>query len=132
MLEKIHATQQNLGSRIGGDGQGLGPFALVGDAIQGLMNITSIISSIIGVMTITAGIWFLFNFLVGGLQWLGAGGDKHSLEQAQKRITNAFMGLIIVVSGFTILSLTSVFLGFDFLITNPQEVITNLFPGGSQ
>lgn len=126
MIKELYAGEQNLGARIGGPG--LGPFSQVGSAVEGLKNITSVVSSIIGVMTIAAGIWFIFHFIIGGIQWLGSGGDKHALEQARGRITNAFIGLIIVVAGITILSLASVFLGFDFLITNPSSVINNLFP----
>ncbi len=126
IIEKIYAGQKNLGARIGGEG--LGPFAQVSNAVEGLKNVTSAISSIIGVMTIAAGIWFIFYFIIGGIQWINSGGDKNALEQARNKITNAFIGLIIVVSGITILSLVSVFLGFDFLITNPESVINILFP----
>lgn len=127
IIEKAYAGQQNLGSRIGGEG--LGPFAQVNNAVEGLQNVTKTISSVIGVITIVAGIWFIFQFIIGGIQWLSSGGDKQALEQARGRITNALIGLVIVVSGITILSLVSVFLGFDFLITNPESVINSLFPG---
>lgn len=126
MTKTVYGAQQNLGTRIGGEG--LGPFAQVSNAVEGLKNFTSAISSIIGVMTIAAGIWFIFYFITGGIQWLTSGGDKHALEQARNKITNAFIGLIIVVSSITILSLASVFLEFDFLITNPNAVIDMLFP----
>lgn len=129
MFEKVHAAAKPLGSTL--TGEGLGPFAkIVSSGGEGLKSLTNIISAIIGVMTVAAGIWFLFNFIIGGIQWISGGGDKHALESAQQRITNAFIGLVIVIAGFTILSLASVFLGYDFLITNPDNVMKSLFPGG--
>ena len=125
MFGKVFAQNAKpLGSRIGGDA--LGPFANIADGIAGLKAITSIVSAIIGVMTVAAGIWFLFNFIIGGIQWISSGGDKHGLEQAQQRITNAFIGLLIVVAGWTILALASRFLGFDFLLSHPEDVINAL------
>lgn len=116
----------NLGTKIGG--VGLGPFSNVIDAADGLKRVTNVISAIIGVMTVVAGIWFVLNILIAGIQWVGASGDKNSLEQAQKRITSALVGLIIVVAGWTILSLVGKFLGYDILITNPDAVIKSISP----
>ncbi len=115
-MEKIFAQTQ-LGGSIAGDGKGLGPFAGLSGPELALQAITKVVSSIIGVMTVAAGIWFLFNFIIGGVQWISSGGDKHGLEQAQQRITNAFIGLIIVVAGWAILALVSQFLGIDFLLS---------------
>src|SRR4030042_6577922 len=98
MVEKIFAL--GLGN-IGG-GEGLGPFgnasSLTGEpgAVTALTWITGVVSSIIGILTICATIWFMFQFLVGGLNWITAGGDKTKLATARDRITNAFIGLIIV------------------------------------
>ena len=132
-------TPDQLGSTIGG--AALGPFGLliktinggVGDtagAVKGLMWVTQVVSTVIGVMTVGAGIWFLFNFIIGGFTWVSAGGDKHALEEAQKKITGAFIGLIIVVAGWSMLALAGKFLGYDILISNPQNIINSLFPIG--
>lgn len=113
--------------RIGGE-QGLGPFGNIAlDAVEGLRGITNIISSIIGVMTITAGVWFIFQFLVGGFNWITSGGDKAKLQQARDRLTNAFIGLIIVIGGWAILALAGQFFGYKILI-DPEELIQQLSP----
>ena len=65
---------QDLG-RIG-EGGGLGPFANVSDGTEGLTNISRLISSIIGFMTISAFIWFIFQFLIGGFNWITSGGRQ--------------------------------------------------------
>lgn len=111
-------------------GPGLGPFGQIQqDAEAGLLGITKIVSSIIGIITIAAGIWFIFQFLVGGFNWITSGGDKSKLQQARDRLTNAFIGLIIVVGGWAILALADQFFGTDFLLREPGTLIQNLFPG---
>lgn len=128
-MEKIFAQSRTKLGEIGG--AGLGPFSSPGeDPVTALRNFTQIISSIIGVMTVAAGIWFIFNFLIGAIQWISAGGDKHTLQQAQQRILNAFLGLLIVVAGWTILALAGRFFGLDLLLVDPRSIINNLTPGG--
>jgi hypothetical protein len=107
-------------------GEGLGPFGNIGKggtATAGLTGISSIISAIIGIMTVAAGIWFIFQFLIGALGWLTSGGDKTKLEQARERITNAFIGLIIVVAGWSILAIAGQFFGFDILLQDPATLM---------
>jgi hypothetical protein len=118
-------SQTSLGGTIGGEG--LGPFAesdLSGTG--GIIALAKIISSIIGIFTIAAAIWFIIHFLIGGLRWLESEGDKHKLEEAQKRLTNAFIGLIIVVAGWTMLALVGQFFGYDVLLANPQRLLDAL------
>lgn len=111
--------------RIGGEG--LGPFANVNlDATGALTAITKVVSNIIGVMTIAAGIWFLFQLLIAGINWISAEGDAKKLQQAHQRITSALLGLLIVVAGMIILAMASKFLGYDLLITNPGAFIGRL------
>lgn len=131
MLMHVFA-QEPLGT-IGGEG--LGPFGKIGQGIvkdspAGLIGVTKTVSSIVGIMTVAAGIWFMFQLLTGGFFWMTSGGDKAKLETARHRINDAFVGLLIVVAGWAILALTGQFLGFDILITNPGEVMNQLrIPG---
>ena len=118
-------AQTSLGT-IGGEG--LGPFAQSSDGLSALIGITSIVSSVIGVMTIGAGIWFLFHFLIGGFSWITAGGDKAKLQAARDKITNALIGLIVVVAGWAILALAGTFFGVDFIISSPGDLIGRLSP----
>ncbi len=111
--------------RIGGEG--LGPFGNANlDATGALTAVTKVISNVVGVITIGAGIWFLFQVLIGGINWISAEGDAKKLQQAQQRITSALLGLLIVIFGMVILSLASKFLGYDLLITNPGAFIGRL------
>lgn len=132
MLAMNVFAQEPLGT-IGGEG--LGPFGKIGEGIAknsaaGLQGVTKTVSSIIGIMTVAAGIWFMFQLLTGGFFWMTSGGDKAKLETARHRINDSFVGLLIVIAGWAILALTGQFLGFDILISDPGEVINQLkIPG---
>jgi len=119
-------TQTQLGNI---SGEGLGPFGETPfsklDGARALNNITTAVSSIIGVMTIAASMWFLFQLTVGGIAWMTSGGDKAQLTQARDRITNAFVGLIIVVAGWSILALAGQFFGWGDILV-PSSVIEKL------
>jgi len=87
-----------------------------------------IISNVIGVMTIIAGIWFIFQFIIGGYGFMAAGGDPKKMETARAKITSALIGLIVVVAAYAIIHLLGRLLGFEIL--NPQTIIEKLGPGG--
>lgn len=107
-------------------GEGLGPFGQ--SAGDGLTGITSMVSSIIGIMTIAAGIWFLFQFVMGGFNWINSGGDKAKLQTSRDKLTNAFIGLIVVVAGWSILALAGTFFNVDFTISDPGTILEQLSP----
>ena len=78
-------------------------------------NIGKLISSVISLAFILAGV-LTFAFLVwGGIDWLTSGGDKTKTEGARNRITAALVGLAIVAASYAIMKLISYFFGIDFL-----------------
>lgn len=99
-------------------GPGLGPFGANPPSDNALTVIIKGVSAIIGFLTLAAFIWFMFQLVIGGIQWVTSGGDKNSLESARNRLTHAFVGLIIVVAGVSILAIIGQFLGVNWL--NPQ------------
>ncbi len=111
-----------------GDGEGFGNLNKITNETSALSGITSIISAVVGFMTIAAGIWFLFQFIIGGFYWITAGGDKSRLEQSRDRITNAIVGLLVVVSSYAILAITAKFTGVDFLISDPGHFLQIISP----
>jgi len=119
-------TSHDLGS-IGGE-EGFGPWGNLGS--RGIKEaagaFTSIISRIIGVMTIIAGIWFIFQFIIGAYGYMTAAGDQQKMSNATKKITSALIGLIVVVAAYAIISLLGRLLGFEIL--NPQVIIEKLKP----
>ncbi|MFC1646963.1 hypothetical protein ACFL1A_01635 [Patescibacteria group bacterium] len=133
MLKEKLLTQVNqpLGT-IGGEGLGpLGDLQIdrgsgAGGGVTALTRLTNIVSIVIGVMTVTAGIYFMFMILIGGWGWITSAGDKAKLEKARDRITNAFIGLVIVVAGWSILALVGQLLGWDIIIFSPATIIGSL------
>jgi hypothetical protein len=114
-IPRVYAAKVELGGPI--SGEGLGPFATgTPSETTAFKQLAGTVSSIIGVLTVAGAIWFLFNLVIGGIQWISAGGDKHALEEAQKRIQNALVGMIIVVAAWTIYALMGKFLGLDVLL----------------
>lgn len=85
------------------------------------MKITDIgvlISRVISVAFILAGI-LTFAFLVyGGIEWLTSGGDKGKTESARNRITAAVVGLAIVAASWALMQLISYFFGVDVFSGN--------------
>lgn len=60
-------------------------------------------------------IMVMIYFIWGAVEWITSGGDKGKTEAARNRITNAAIGLIILVSSFTIIGfIGKLFFGTDF------------------
>ena len=87
-------------------------------------NLNSVVSAIIGFMTVIAGIWFMFQIIIAGYDWISAGGDKTKTEAAMHRIRNALIGLVIVVAAWVIVGVFGTILGLDIL--NPGNVLQKL------
>lgn len=117
MMERLLAIPIG---KIGGEGLG----NLSESGANAPAQLSRVISSIVGVMTVAAGIWFLFQILIGGYTWLSSLGDKQRLEMARNRIVHALIGLVIVVASVAIVSLTGQFLGYDIL--NPESLFETL------
>jgi len=84
----------------------------------------TLISGVIGFLTVFAALWFLIRFILAGFQWISAGGDKTALETARSKIFNAMIGLLIVVAAWVIVGVFGKLLGLDIL--NPGNLLINL------
>lgn len=127
MIEKIFAAELPLGPI--GKGEGFGPFGYLwaySDVGEAAKQFTSILSKIIGLMTVIAGIWFFFILMIGAFGYLSAGGDSEKIKSATQRIGNGLTGLIVIVLAYAFISLIGSLLGIDIL--NPQDVINLLGP----
>ena len=75
----------------------------------------SIWNSVIGLGAIAVLVFFIW----GAIEWITSGGDKGKLESARNRITQAVIGLIILVSSFVILGFVNdLFFDKNFNILN--------------
>jgi len=98
--------------------KGLGP---LGNLVSGLeapdafVKFNKVFSTGIGVLTVSAGIWFIIQIFAGTFQWLSSGGEKQALQNAQKRLTNAVLGLFVVIFAYALISIIGLIFGFDVL-----------------
>lgn len=96
--------------------EGIGPLGLEDKDPSGAASLfVNTLSMIIGVLTASAIIWFVFQFLIGGIQWISAGGDAKAIEAARGRITNAIVGIVIVFTALLFISVIGALLGIDIL-----------------
>ena len=116
----IAAHAQNCGTSAGPKGifnpvlpfmVGCAPNTNQGDTIFG-----RIIGAVVGMFIVVGFIATLIYLLIGGMAWLTASGDKTKLQMARDRITQAILGLIIIVSIWAIMTLIGEFTGLGFPI----------------
>ena len=82
---------------------------------SGFTNLAGLIDNLIQLAFFVAGLAFLFSLLIGGVQWITASGDPKALDAAKGRITNAIIGLIIVVASFSIAIIIQSVLGINIV-----------------
>lgn len=56
----------------------------------------------VSLVFIFAGIVSFFYLLLGGVNWINAGGDKEAIEKSRRRIVQSIVGLVIVFSVYVI------------------------------
>lgn len=72
-----------------------------------------LVSNAVAAAFIVSGIAFFGLFVWGGVDWLMSGGDKGKIEQAQKRISAALIGLAIVASSYAVYTIVLTFFGIN-------------------
>jgi hypothetical protein len=83
--------------------------------LSGVEFLQRLITTLISIGFIIGFTFFFFLLLVGAIRWITAGGDKSSIESAQKTITNALIGLVILLSIFAIIHIIGEIFGVDLL-----------------
>jgi hypothetical protein len=77
------------------------------------------ISKMVSVGIIVAGLAVFLYLVWGGIQWLTSGGDKAKLEEAKQRLSNAIVGLTIVVISWAVWLIILYFFGISGDICDP-------------
>ena len=87
----------------------------------GSLTIGSIISGAITLILVGAALVFFFMLVIGGIQWMTAGGDKEKAAGARGQLTSALIGLTIVFVAWAIIQLINTLFGIDiFNLTIPS------------
>lgn len=66
-------------------------------------------------LSIVAVAFFLIQFILGGLKWIGSAGDKNKVTEAQKQVTYAIFGLALVFLAYVVLKLLATVFGLTEL-----------------
>src|SRR3989344_2729753 len=61
---------------------------------------TNLISKILAIITIIAGVGFLFYFIFGAVNWITSGGDAQKAAAARNTVLDAVIGLVITVIAY--------------------------------
>ena len=105
--------------------EGIGKFQDAAAAANPSVPFGTLISSLITTITVVGSLAFVLYFTLGGLKWIIAGGDKTKVSEAQTSMTQAAIGLIVIVVSYFIIGIVGAVLGIDIL--NPIKSL-NLAP----
>ena len=85
-------------------------------------SLSTILSNIIGVITMIAGFSFLAYFIIGTLKLITSAGDSQKIQTARTTMTNALIGITISAAAYPLASLLSKLLGIPLI--NPTDLFS--------
>lgn len=89
-----------------------------------LSSLDTVISTALGSILVIAGAAFVVMLVWAGFNFLNSGTNRDAAAKAQRSLTTAFLGLIIVASAWIILRLLGFFLGITNFGTFTICVVT--------
>ena len=116
IIKPVYAAPVDLGQPL----SGVGNYQQNVDLQTGTL-LTDFLSSMVTTLTVVASLAFAIYFIIGGLKWITSGGDKTKAEEAKTQMTQAAIGLIVVVISFFIIGIISNILGLNIL--DPAAVL---------
>jgi len=89
--------------------EGVGPFGQPSEQPVDLLE--KIISRVVGILTVVAAIFFIFQFIFAGYSWISAAGDAQKVKQAQDKMWQSIMGLVLVIFALALVALLGYLMG---------------------
>ncbi len=86
----------------------------IGGDTTGAGAISSLLTNIIGLFYTVAIIVLIFMILWGAFDWLTSEGDKEKIQSAQRKLVNAFIGILLFAAAFAVIQILGTFTGFTF------------------
>ena len=93
-----------------------------GKALQGFEVLTQkeyfltvLIPNAVGLLLVFGGAAFFFMILLGSVQWITSSGEKAGIEAARSKITNALIGLVLMIAAFAVAKLVETFFNINIL-----------------
>lgn len=111
--QKILAQGNDIVGKVGG--------TQLPQVYQGASGLVTLLSNLLQLVFIAAGIYAFFNLIFAGFQFMSAGGDSKAIEKAWSKIWQSLLGLVIVVGSFALAALIGfiVFGRADYIL-NPK------------
>lgn len=100
------ATLGNLGGEPGGP-----------QDVATIKSLETLFANVVRAVVALSGVALFVMLVVGGYSLLFSGGDQKKLETAKGTITNAIIGIVVIVMAYLILRLIGVFTGLEDVIT---------------
>lgn len=76
---------------------------------------TTLLPKLVGWIFVIGSLLFFFVFAIGAIQWITSGGDKQALEGARAKISNAFIGIVLLFISFAVIKVIEKFFGINIL-----------------
>ena len=76
-------------------------------------NLGTLLRNVLIILFFFAALLAFVFIVIGGIQWIMAGGDKIAAGNARDRITAAVVGLVVVVAAFAITAIITTALGIN-------------------
>jgi len=80
--------------------------------VASIQSLQTLFTNVINIIIALAGVALFIMLVVSGFSFLFSGGDPKKLEQAKGTLTNAIIGLIVIVCAYLILRLIGAFSGY--------------------
>lgn len=74
---------------------------------EGAGALGGIMGRVINLFILMCALAALLYLLVGAFEWITSGGEKEKIAKAQSKITNAIIGLVIVIGALTLFGVVS-------------------------
>jgi uncharacterized membrane protein len=78
-----------------------------------VFQVDDILASVVSFLLGLVGIAFIVMLIFSGYSYISAGGNKESLARAQHSFMNSFLGLMITLAAWVIVSMAGRFLGLN-------------------
>ena len=82
---------------------------------SGSSTLATIFATLWKTAIILGGLAFVIFFIMGGIEWITAGGDKNKIETAREKITQGLIGLAILAGSLVIIKFVGQAIGIDIL-----------------
>ncbi len=93
---------------------------------EALGSMEKIISNVLAIVTVMAGLYFIVTMILAAMDWIGAGGDSGKVQKARDRMIQGALGLTVIVLSYAIIGLVGGVLGIELL--QPAKVLEGLLP----